>query len=219
MASTVTSTGLQATRQASRAATLAIAGSAYFALAVAAVHFLKPDLDPVSRMTSEYANGAYGFVMTSAFLAMGVGCLALVAALYREVQGRALSPAGLVFFGLWAVGVLVAMIFPIDPGGVPVTLAGTIHQTAGPLTFLCAAVGVSLLSWRFGRDDLWRPLQPVALALSAVIAVGFVATASFFFTGTELAGLAQRVVLAAVVAWIVLVASRIRTASASTPAN
>jgi hypothetical protein len=219
MASTVSSTGLQATRQASWAATLAIAGSAYFALAVAALHFLKPDLDPVSRMTSEYANGAYNFVMTSAFLAMGVGCLALVAALYREVPRRSLSAAGLVFFGLWAVGVLVAMIFPIDPGGVPVTLAGTIHQTAGPPTFLCAAVGVSLLSWRFGRDEQWRPLQPVALGLSAVIALGFVATAYFFFTGTELAGLAQRVVLAAVVAWIVLVASKLRTASASTPAN
>jgi hypothetical protein len=219
MASTVRSTGLQATRQASWAATLAIAGSAYFALAVAALHFLKPDLDPVSRMTSEYANGAYNFVMTSAFLAMGVGCLALVAALYREVPRRSLSAAGLVFFGLWAVGVLVAMIFPIDPGGVPVTLAGTIHQTAGPATFLCAAVGVSLLSWRFGRDEQWQPLQPVALALSAVIALGFVATAYFFFTGTELAGLAQRVVLAAVVAWIVLVASKLRTASASTPAN
>jgi hypothetical protein len=213
MASTVTSTGLQATRQASWAATLAIVGSAYFALAVAALHFLKPDLDPVSRMTSEYANGPYSFVMSSAFLAMGVGCLALVAALYREVPRRALSLAGLVFFGLWAVGVLVAMTFPIDPGGVPVTLAGTIHQTAGPATFLCAAVGVSLLSWRFGRDEQLRSIQPALLALSAVVVVGFVVTASFFFTGTELAGLAQRVVLATVVVWIVLVASKLRPAA------
>jgi hypothetical protein len=213
MASTVSSTGLQATRRASWAATLAITGSAYFALAVTALHFLKPDLDPVSRMTSEYANGPYSVVMTSAFLAMGVGCLALVAALYRGVPRQALSLAGLVLFGLWAVGVLVAMIFPIDPGGVPVTLPGTIHQTAGPLTFLCAAVGVSLLSWRLGRDEQWRSIQSTLLALSAVVVVGFVATASFFFTGTELAGLAQRVVLAAVVAWIVLVAIRLRSAA------
>jgi hypothetical protein len=214
MASTITSTGLQATRQASWAAPVAIAGSAYFALAITVLHFLRPDLNPVSRMTSEYANGPYGLVMTSAFFAMSVASAALIVALYRGAPRHALSLTGLAFLGLWAVGVLIAMIFPIDPGGVPVTLAGTTHQAAGPPTFACVAMGVAFISWRLGQDEQWRGLQRTLLMLAAVIAVGFVATAYTFFTGGEVGGLMQRIVLAAVVTWIVLVANRLRPAAA-----
>ena len=91
MASTITSTDLRAVRQASWAAPVAIAGAAYFALAVAALHFLRPDLDPVSRMTSEYANGAYSFVMTSAFFSMSLATVALIVALRGGVSGDAVS--------------------------------------------------------------------------------------------------------------------------------
>ncbi|HET9496159.1 MAG TPA: DUF998 domain-containing protein [Chloroflexia bacterium] len=214
MASTITSTDLRAVRQASWAAPVAIAGAAYFALAVAALHFLRPDLDPVSRMTSEYANGPYGFVMTSAFFSMVLASAALIVALYRGAPRHALSLTGLVFLGMWAAGVLVAMIFPIDPGGVPVTPAGTIHQTMGPPTFLAVTTGVALVTWRLGRDERWRGLQRTLFVLVAVIALGFVATAYTFFTGVEIAGLMQRIVLAAVVTWIVLVATRLRPTGA-----
>jgi hypothetical protein len=215
MASTITSTDLRTLRQASWAAPVAVAGAAYFALAVAALHFLRPDLDPVSRMTSEYANGPYGFVMTSAFFSMVLASAALTVALYRGAPRHALSLTGLVFLGMWAVGVTVAMIFPIDPGGMPVTLAGTIHQTAGPPTFLCVTMGVALISWRLGRDEQWRPLRSALLTLALVVAVGFAATAYTFFTGVEIAGLMQRIVLAAVVTWIVLVATRLRPTALS----
>jgi hypothetical protein len=190
-------------------------GAAYFALAVAALHFLRPDLDPVSRMTSEYANGPYGFVMTSAFFSMVLASAALILALYQRLPRHALSLTGLAFLGLWAVGVTVAMIFPIDPGGVPVTLAGTIHQTAGPPTFLAVTTGVALVTWRLGRDVRWRGPQRTLFVLAVVIAVGFAATAYTFFTGVEIAGLMQRIVLAAVVTWIVLVSSRLRSAALS----
>lgn len=215
MASTHVSLQLQAGKQVAVAAAIAIAGAAYFGLAIVALHFLKPDLDPVSRMTSEYANGPYGFVMTSAFFSMVLASAALILALYRGAPRHALSLTGLVFLGMWAVGVTVAMIFPIDPGGVPVTLAGTIHQTAGPPTFLCVTMGVALISWRLGRDEHWRSLRWALLTLALVVAVGFAATAYTFFTGVEIAGLMQRIVLAAVVTWIVLVATRLRPTALS----
>lgn len=211
MASTTTSTALQATGQASWAATVAIAGSAYFALAIAALHFLRPGLSPVSHFTSEYANGSYGFLMTSAFFSMFLATAALVVGLYQRMPQQALSRTGLVFLGLWGIGVAIAMTFPIDAEGAPVTLSGTIHQSAGPLTFLCASIGVTLLSLRFGHDENWRPLQRVALVLSLVIAAGFVATAYNFFTGGEFGGLMQRIVLATIVMWMLLIAARLRS--------
>jgi hypothetical protein len=96
-----------------------------------------------------------------------------------------------------------------------VTLAGTIHQTSGPLTFLYLSAGVALVSWGLGWDEKWRSFQPVVLVLALVIVAGFVATAYSFFTGGELGGLTQRIVLATLVTWIVLVASRLRSAGLS----
>ena len=40
---------------------------------VATLHVVSPDLEPRSRRLSEYANGPYGYLMTLAFLALGIG--------------------------------------------------------------------------------------------------------------------------------------------------
>lgn len=45
--------------------------------AVAALHLLRADLDPVGQVMSEYANGPFGVVMTIAFYALALACLAL----------------------------------------------------------------------------------------------------------------------------------------------
>jgi hypothetical protein len=50
------------------------------------LHFLRPDLNPISTPTSEYAVGPYGFLMTSAFFGMSLGSFALVIGLYRGVS-------------------------------------------------------------------------------------------------------------------------------------
>ena len=44
---------------------------------IAALHFLSPEFDPIQRPTSEYAVGPYGYLTTSAFIAMSVGVDAL----------------------------------------------------------------------------------------------------------------------------------------------
>jgi hypothetical protein len=156
--------------------------------------------------------------MTSAFFSMAAAVAALVAGLYQGVPRQALSRTGLVFLGLFATGVLIAMIFPIDPGGVPVTLPGTIHQSTGPLAFLCLSIGVALVSWRFRRDEKWRSVHQAAGVLALVIAAGFVATFYNFIMGAGFGGLTQRIVLATLVVWIILVASRLRRAGTETVA-
>src|SRR5687768_17196097 len=144
-------------------ATLALISIMYFVVAIVILHFLRPDLNPINRPTSEYALGPYGFLMTTAFFSMSVASLSLVIGLYKGISPPARSRIGLILLGIWGVGVLVAMSFPIDPEGTERTITGTIHRINGPLVFLSLTVGTILVSRSFRRDENWRPLYRSAL--------------------------------------------------------
>jgi hypothetical protein len=49
----------------------------YFIVMLVLLHGLRPDYTPVDHMISDYAVGRLGWVMTTAFVALAVGCLTL----------------------------------------------------------------------------------------------------------------------------------------------
>ena len=219
MSPTNLSPGLHTRTQLARIATVALVGIVCFAVIIVALHFLRSDLDPIRRPTSEYAVGSYGFLMTSAFFSMSLGSFALVIGLYREVPQPARSRIGLGLLGLWAVGVLIAMTFPIDLEGAPQTISGTIHGINGPLAFFSLTGGVTLVSRRFKQDEKWRPFHRTALTLSLIMLAAFIATFLNIATESGFAGLCQRIFLAAFVTWFFLTAVRLRSiAIGSVPA-
>ncbi|HEY3232336.1 MAG TPA: DUF998 domain-containing protein [Roseiflexaceae bacterium] len=211
MASTHLSLSLQTRKQVASIATVAIAGIAYFVVIIVALHVLRPDLNPIQRPTSEYAVGPYGYLMTSAFFSMSVASWALVIGLYQGVSQPARSRIGLGLLGLWAVGVLIAMLFPIDLEGAPQTISGTVHRMNGPLTFLSLTAGVILVSRRFKHDETWRPFHRTALILSLVMLAAFIGTFLSIATESGFAGLTQRIYLATFVTWFLLTAARLRS--------
>jgi hypothetical membrane protein len=154
--------------------------------------------------------------MTTAFFSMSVASFALALGLYRSVPASIQSRIGLALLVAWATGVMIAMIFPMDARGAAPTISGTIHRTAGPLTFLSLTAGMILLSLAFRRDDKWRPINRTALTLSLVMLAAFVATFLSFATDSGTVGIAQRIALATAVTWMLLVAVRVR---ATTPGN
>jgi hypothetical protein len=211
MSSTYSSLHSQGTKTVSKLTTVAIASIAYFVVIIVALHFLRPDLNPISRPTSEYAVGAYGYLMTSAFFSMSLASWALVIALYQGVPSPARSPVGLSLLVVWAVGVLIAMLFPIDLDGAPQTMAGTIHAINGPLTFLSLTLGVILVSWRFKHHTEWRSFYRLAVILSLVMLLEFIAVPVARATESGLAGLAQRIFLVTFETWFVITAMRLRS--------
>src|SRR5215203_2136388 len=220
MSTTDLSLNLQMRKQVAWAASVALVGSTYFALIIVVLHFLRPDLNPISQPTSQYAVGPYGFLMTTAFFSVSLGSFALVIGLYRGVSQRARSGIGLVLLGIWAVGVLIAMSFPIDPEGAPLTISGTIHRINGPLAFLSLTAGTILVSRRFKQDRLWRPMHRSAVILSLVMLAAFIATILNIATASGFAGLSQRIFLVAFVSWFLLTAARLRsTSSGSVPSR
>jgi hypothetical protein len=109
------------------------------------------------------------------------------------------------------VGVLIAMLFPINPEGTPQTISGTIHRMNGPLAFLSLTAGVILLSWRFKHGEKWRPVHRPALILSLVMLAAFIATPVSVAIESGLAGIFQRISLITFVTWFVLTATRLRS--------
>jgi hypothetical protein len=213
VASTNLSPTVNTRQQAARAATVALVGVAYFVVIIVVLHLLRPDLSPISQPTSEYAGGQYGFLMTSAFFSMSLASFALIVGLYEGVPPRARSRIGFGLLGLWGVGVLIAMSFPIDPEGAPQIVSGTIHRINGLLAFLSLTAGTILVSQRFKQDQQWRPFHRTALILSLVILAAFIATFVNVATASGFAGLCQRIFLAVFVTWFVLTAARLRSAA------
>ena len=56
---------------------------------VATLHVVSPDLEPRSSRLSQYANGPHGYLMTLAFLAVGIGMVLLAAALHDAARAQA----------------------------------------------------------------------------------------------------------------------------------
>jgi hypothetical protein len=149
--------------------------------------------------------------MTIAFLGMSVGSFALIAGLYKGISKR--PKLGLILLCIWAVGVLVAMIFPIDPEGSPSTISGTIHETNGPITFLSLTIGIILVSIGFRRDVNWGSLYRYALILSLVMLIIFISVVVNFATGLRYEGILQRLYLVTFSLWFVMIALHLRKIS------
>ncbi len=201
----------QGSKTVSKLTTVALAAISYFVVILATLHFLRHDLNPISRTTSEYAVGPFGFLMTSAFFSMSLASWALVIGLYQGIPGPARSRIGLALLGIWAVGVLIAMIFPIDADGAAQTMAGAIHAINGPLIFLSLTSSVILVSQHFKYDAIWGSFHRLALILSLVMLVEFITVPLAMVTESGLAGLAQRAFLVTFVTWFVLTAARLRS--------
>ena len=66
-------------------ALLAIVGIVDFLLNVAALHFVRPDVNPMLEPMSNYAVGPYGFLLTAADIGYGLAALALTFGLYLNI--------------------------------------------------------------------------------------------------------------------------------------
>jgi|SRR5215211_2199044 len=190
-------------------ALLAIVGIVDFLLNVAALHFLRPDFNPVLEPLSNYAVGPYGFLLTAADIGGGLAALALTFGLYLSIAPPGRSYVGLFLLGLYGVSVLLAGIFPIDVGG-EATTVGTIHNIVGNLSFFGFPIAVILLSLGMGKDERWRSFRRPALALSVVVVLTVILT----IVGSNLGigfGLTQRIANVTALVWMLAAALHLRS--------
>jgi len=145
----------------------ALAGTACFVASVLLLPLIS-EYTLIGDYISVLAIGRFGFVQTIAFLALGIGSLALAAGIRRTTRGSWGSLVGSVFFGISGVGTLIAAIFPIDGAMQPQTAAGTVHSLAALVTFVCAVLGMFVLTRTFKRAAPWQSYWRLSLVLGRI---------------------------------------------------
>ena len=191
-------------------ATFALICIYLFIILIISLHFLPTGYDPLRSPTSEYAVGNYGYLMSTAFVFMSAGCFALLVGLYKGISRSSRSKAGLILLGIWAIGCLIALIFPIAPDGTLSNTADKIHRTNGPITFLCLTLGTIFISLSFRRDEDWRSIYHLALTLSIIMLLIFVSVVINFIGSLRLEGILQRIYLTIFSMWFIIIALHLR---------
>ena len=196
------------------------AGAGWFVVAVLLLHALKSASYDFSEQTvSELAVGRYGFLMTSAFVALGVAELTLAFALWRATGAR-VGPILQVIGGLVD---LISAVFEADLLGAPGTTHGTIHDTVGAVGALLVIPTFLAYAWAFRRDPRWRSFALPTLLWAIAAAVAFVLVIAL---GEQNQGTSERIYLAVYVSWLIAASVRLvrfgrsdLTGSAVSPTN
>lgn len=191
-------------------AIVAISCLVYSALALILLHLLRPDYPPASHMISDYAVGRYGWVMTTWFIGMSIGCLMLALGLKQSGPKTTLATLGSILLGVASVGLLVSATFPTDLDGAPTTQTGNIHTISFLINVASILIATVLTSLSFGSHLRWRSYRATALALAALILVAFVIQFLTLHRGAPY-GLANRLFVALLFLWLFATSIRLRT--------
>lgn len=152
------------------AARVSFAAATMFVVFLAALHLIKPEIDPSWRFISEYAIGDYGWIMALAFLSLALSFVALFIAIRSQVRtigGR----IGLALLLTSAAGLTMAAIFTTDPitasGDAPTT-HGNLHNVAGTIG-IGIPIAAALISWNLARTRAWSSARRSLLWVAVLV--------------------------------------------------
>ena len=198
------------------AARIAFGGGLIGLVLLAALHVLRPDLEPSWHVISEYAVGAHGWVMALSFFSLAVGCAGVLIVLVPRIKS-VFGRIGLVFMLAAAVGLAMATVFPMDPITVSpenATFTGKMHGVAAMIGNPGFMIGALLLSLTLRRNPDWAQVRSLLLAMTALIWISFVLMIVFMISMMQQQGAspsggigwANRLLWAAYCAWLMLAA-------------
>lgn len=196
------SPAMRTSERAQLLALIAIIGSMFFLVIVMVLHILRPDNDPITTFISYYAVGPYGFLMTAAFIALGVSALALAACLARAVAPSRWLWGGVFLLSVYAIGTCILGVFTTDPisdNSLPTT-TGTIHGMAILPTYLSIIIAALLLPQAYKHDERWRMFYRTAVVLGFVVLSSVVALG---VAGEQWGGLGQRILITTHLVWLI----------------
>ncbi len=174
-----------------------------------------PGHNALSMGASALAVGRHGWLMKLAFVARGLAALTLVAAVVVVVPGSGRSGWGLTLIAVWGVGAFLLAFFATDMPDGPPTAHGAIHALVAAIVYVAVAVGELLVSLDLGHESAWRSLSHLATPLAVAVLVALVAQFAGFRAAMRsmdeglgrYSGLVQRVFLALVLLWMLIVAA------------
>jgi hypothetical membrane protein len=202
--------------------TLGLAGVGFFVLALLALPFLDPDLSLVHEYISVYGRGDYGLLLRIGMVVGGLGTIAIGLGLRRTVAPAKRVTTSWFLIVITGLGFIAAGLFVTDPTGAyeagTTTLSGTIHDLAGLIGFLSLVISTWMLRGVFARDAAYKHLAGAAMWFALVLTVAFLLL-WFVAPAWGLIGVVQRVYVAAVLLWLLVLAANIRRTATSSGAR
>jgi len=187
-----------------------LVGIACFVLAMAALHWLQPDLNPLDQAMSYYVHGLHGWLLTLGLLALGLGSLTLTIVLGKGL-GTAVGRGGIGCLGTWSAGVLLGAVFAADPPGQwdkPPSISGSIHGLAAMVALIIFPVGAVLVSRRLCAGarlvSRSRALRILAFASAASLLIFLSSLVPVFVRPGPpvLLGLTERILFLVYISWL-----------------
>ena len=165
--------------------------AAYYMIVGIALHFLEPEYDPRFHFMSDYAWGAYGWLMTTTFFVLGLAVLTVAVGIRNVHQSSRSARVG---FGLLVIGALFVCLAGVFKGF-------PLHDVAGAVGIPSLVMAVLLLSWNFRHATGWQVIHPATF----LIAVGMFAAVVSMLIDVGMPGLQQRAFLSLLLLWLSIV--------------
>jgi len=169
-------------------------------LVVLHLNLANTSIDWMRYYVSYLANEPLGWVFVTGALVHSGGNLALTLGLRGAIQPGKRRTWAVLLFGLAAVGIFLAALFPIDTPGQALSTSGRIHRSAAGATFTLELIALFIFSAAFGHHRYWRRQRVVSLVLSVSAAVTLIVLAIAIQVDVA-PGLAERVALVTFLIW------------------
>ena len=191
--------------------------AAAFILILAILHLIKSDIEPSWNFISEYQVGRFGWLMSVAFLSLGLSCVFLSLDLWKDLNLA--GKIGLILLLLSAAGMFVAAIFKTDPLNTSpefVSQSGKLHQLGAMLDQVpFAALLITIAIFRKKQWSVNRWLLIISLILVWFGLIYFVASIRIHFPAdgkfgpNVLVGWQNRIMIVTQALWLVAVSKEI----------
>ena len=190
---------------------------------LASLHILKSKIDPSWNFISEYQVGAFGWLMSLAFLSLAMSCIFLSLALWRELNIA--GKIGIIMLMLSAIGMIIAAIFktdPLDTSPELVTQSGKLHQLGAMLDqipFAAILISIALFRKKGWQVNRWSLI--IALILVWFGFIYFVASiraqfpADGKFGPNVLVGWQNRIMIVTQALWLIIVSKEVNKMTAT----
>lgn len=165
----------------------------------------------ISALSETGATDAWA--QTANFVIVGMLLIGLAVGLQRGISEIRASFLGSTLIAAFGLAVIMNGVFPSDPVGAQDTLTGTVHSLSAGLGFLAVIAAMFVLSRPFLEHEEWQNLS----SLSRWFGIATIFLMVSYLMAQEGAvpawhpwiGLLQRGMVAAVMAWLFLLALRL----------
>ena len=174
---------------------IVLACAAYYVIVGVALHILEPQYDARFNFMSDYAWGAYGWLMTTTFFVLGLAVLTVAVGVRNVHQSSRSARVGCGLLIIGAAFVCLAGVFRGFP----------LHDVASAVGIPSLLMAALLLSWSFRHATGWQAIHPATF----LIAVGMFAAFVSMVLDVGMPGLQQRAFLFLLLLWLSVVVHRL----------